>query len=274
MRHAICVTGYGNKAEVLQRTIHILDDPDIDFFIHWDKRYNKPNLNSLYSKITFSSKSIAVKWGGQSQILATLILLKTIKSVAKTYDYVHFISDSDIPLMDKEYFKNFFTKDTYIGFDNKITQKEIIKRIGYYYPANVDFRKSRYLLKIFQFVNEIFEINRLKNNNISKVYKGPNWFSIKYSYIDEIISYYDIKKFLHSYCADELLVQTILGRFKNKQIDSDDDNEQALRYVDWQRGTPYTFTKEDVPELKSKLNTCYAFARKVKDPKIVDSLFG
>jgi len=31
MRHAICVTGYGNKAEVLQRTIHILDDPDIDF---------------------------------------------------------------------------------------------------------------------------------------------------------------------------------------------------------------------------------------------------
>jgi len=71
-----------------------------------------------------------------------------------------------------------------------------------------------------------------------------------------------------------LLVQTILGRFKNKQIDSDDDNEQALRYVDWQRGTPYTFTKEDISELKNKLNTCYAFARKVKDPKIVDSLFG
>ena len=44
MKHAILVIGYGNSAEILQKSIDILDSYNIDFFIHWDARYNLPQL--------------------------------------------------------------------------------------------------------------------------------------------------------------------------------------------------------------------------------------
>lgn len=47
----------------------------------------------------------------------------------------------------------------------------------------------------------------------------------------------------------------------------------AARYIDWKRGTPYVFTKKDIPELKEKVNTKFAFARKVEDPSLIDSIF-
>ena len=49
MKHAICIIGYGDKAEIVQRTINVLDDKDIVFFIHWDARYKLPSLKSKYS---------------------------------------------------------------------------------------------------------------------------------------------------------------------------------------------------------------------------------
>ena len=79
--------------------------------------------------------------------------------------------------------------------------------------------------------------------------------------------------FMHGYCADELLVQTILGKFESQEPKSDNDNYQATRYIDWNRGTPYVFTSKDVDELRKKVNTKFAFARKVYDPSIVDAIF-
>ncbi|MGL4267968.1 MAG: hypothetical protein ACRCR7_12700 [Weissella cibaria] len=45
MKHAIMVEGHGDTADILQSTIDWLDDSEIDFFIHWDKKYKKPKLN-------------------------------------------------------------------------------------------------------------------------------------------------------------------------------------------------------------------------------------
>lgn len=50
-RHAIMVMGAGDSS-VLQRTITFLDDLDIDFFIHWDKKFDLPR----YSKIIFTPR--------------------------------------------------------------------------------------------------------------------------------------------------------------------------------------------------------------------------
>lgn len=78
--------------------------------------------------------------------------------------------------------------------------------------------------------------------------------------------------FAHSFLSDETYLQTILGDYRPKHLK--DDNEMAARYIDWQRGAPYVFTKKDVSELKSVINTRYAFTRKVKDPSLVDTIFG
>lgn len=72
---------------------------------------------------------------------------------------------------------------------------------------------------------------------------------------------------MHSYLGDELLIQTILYD-KIKDI-----HEASLRYIDWKRGTPYTFKATDSDELSKIVNTTYLFARKVNDPMLVDKLY-
>lgn len=271
MRHAVLVIGYGKKADVLQQTIRILDDKDIDFFIHWDARYNIPMLKAEFSNIFFMKDRISVKWGSDSLIKVTLRLLCLIKD--KNYDYIHLISSSDIPLMTKDYFKNYFTKEVYIGFVSSEKEKELKKRISYWYPSNVDFRKHDFIFKFFLGVNKIFRINRLKKFSNISVNKGTEWFSIKKKYIKEILNY-NTDVFLHGYCADEIIMPTIFSKFKKEQINiSRDDCVQALRYIDWKRGTPYTFNIDDVNELKEKVNTRYAFARKVSDKNVPVKIF-
>lgn len=271
MKHAICVIGFGDNADVLQRTINILDNPNIDFFIHWDAKYKIPFLYSKLSTIYYIKKRISIKWGGQSLIQATLMLLKLVQTHL-SYDYVHLISCNDIPLMTKDYFINYFKNETYIGFDNQISKNELRKRIGFYYPGNIDFRRNKLIGNLEKIGNQILNINRLKYHPEIKFKKGPQWFSVKSKYISEILDFNNTI-FMHGYCADEIFIQTILGRFEDKEIKYKNDNCQAARYIDWKRGTPYVFTSKDVEELKNKVNTKYAFARKVYNPDIINAIF-
>lgn len=77
--------------------------------------------------------------------------------------------------------------------------------------------------------------------------------------------------FALSFIADETYLQTILRSYKPDRLEN--SNKMAARYIDWERGRPYTFTMPDVPELGSVANTQFAFARKVNNPEIVSALF-
>lgn len=70
-------------------------------------------------------------------------------------------------------------------------------------------------------------------------------------------------------CADELFLQTIImnSPFRNNLVND------SLRYIDWERGKPYTFIDEDYNILMASNKL---FARKFdykKSPKIVDHIF-
>lgn len=268
MRHAILVIGYGNNAPILQECINILDNEKIDFYINWDKKYSLPNLKSQYSKIFLIKDRINVKWGSYSQIEAEKKLISYVD--IKKYQYIHLISSNDMPLMTSEYFINYFTKEAYIGFDYPTT--EIVKkRLQYYYPNHVDFRKHKVCRLIYDFLNKILKVNRLKDSNL-KIYKGSNWFSLKSKYIPQLLSPKFDSVFEHTLNGDEEFVQTVLSRFYNNE-DHRDDCTQAARYIDWKRGRPYIFQLEDVPDLAKKVNTEFAFARKVDNPLIVTEVF-
>lgn len=271
MKHAIMVMGYGIEAPILQQTINILDDKNIDFFIHWDKRYPYPKLNIKKGKIYFLKDRINVNWGSFSQIEAELLLLKEVHT-KNIYDYMHLISCNDLPLMSAEYFKKFFLdKKNYLGFQHGLS-KENYRRIEFYYPNDIDFRKHKTIRKIFTCFNKIFRVNRLKNYNKDYIEKGPNWFSISTEYIPMILNYKNISLFENSLCGDELFVQSILRNLKQVTHDNN-SNYQAARYIDWQRGNPYIFGVEDIPELKRVLNSRYAFVRKIDDPRVGKKLF-
>lgn len=270
MKHAIMVVGFGNDASILQKTINILDDTDIDFFIHWDAKYSTPKLTSIHSKINYVD-SVKVFWGTDSQIIAEKKLMKSVRNFGDYYDYIHLISSSDMPLMTLDYFKSSFKKDThYIGFAD--INDSYKSRLKYFWPIkNVNVRntiKGKILIRIIKIFNKLLRINRTKGKLVRK---GCNWFSMDSKYLDRIVDYPDFKMFMNTYCADECYVQTILYDLDSEN--NHDDNLSTKRYIDWERGGPYTFSIEDVDELKSVLNTQYAFARKIYDSRIIDSVF-
>lgn len=268
MKHAILVIGYGNKAPILQQCIKILDNEKIDFYINWDKKYSLPTLKSQRSKIFFIKNRTNVKWGSYSQIKAEKELIKCIDM--NKYRYIHLISSNDMPLMTSDYFINYFIKDAYIGFDYP-TAETAKKRLQYYYPNYVDFRKHKICRIIWTAINRVLRVNRLKGKEI-EVFKGCNWFSLRSKYIPQLLLPKFNSIFEHTFCGDEEFVQTILNRFYDKE-DLRDDCTQAARYIDWKRGRPYIFRVQDVPELAKKVNTKYAFARKVDNPLIITKVF-
>ena len=80
----------------------------------------------------------------------------------------------------------------------------------------------------------------------------------------------------YSLCSDELFVQTIVynSMFNKNIISAESDDFLAIkRYIDWQRGKPYTFRTDDFDEL---VNSKCFFARKFStkvDKKIVDMIY-
>lgn len=262
------VLGYGNDARVLQKVINYFDDSEIDFYIHWDLKYNLPKLKSYQSQIVFIPR-IKVYWGTSTSVYAEQKLLKSVWNSKREYEYVHLISSTDIPLMTKQYFKEYFKKDLYLGFSP--LNKKDSQRLSFYYPIDqLDIREHQKIIHFIKALNIMFHINRLKNHDIVPM-KGPNWFSIRSIFLPIILDYNKMDIFKHSFLSDEMYIQTILGMYRPKQLKN--DNEMAARYIDWQRGKPYIFNKKDVVELKQLVNTKYAFTRKVKDPTLIDEIF-
>lgn len=280
MKHAIMVMGYGDYS-ILQKTINVLDDNDIDFIIHWDKKFKLPNLFSEKSQIIFIKNRIKVNWGSDAQIIAEKLLFDYVVA-QKKYDYVHLISSSDIPLMSSQYFKTFFKKESYyLGFLDYI-QDEAYQHVNEYYPFRHLKVKNRYSIPVLvHYINKLFKVNRLKKIHVEK---GCNWFSMDAKYLNEVVKYPYFNIFKYTYTGDEFYVQTILRKLKpdglTRKYDYYSDSYRmtkssamALRYIDWFKGRPYTFNLSDVNELRKIKNTDYAFARKVVDPKMIDEIF-
>ena len=180
MRHAIMVLGTGNNAKILQKVIEHFDDPQIDFFIHWDAKYKIPRLIAQKSQVIFIPR-IKVYWGTSTQVYAEQRLLENVWKSKKNYDYLHLISSTDIPLMTKSYFKSFFSKKLYLGYSPKT--KYDYQRLSFYYPIDhLNIRNHNNFIRFIKIFNLIFHVDRLKGRNIVPM-KGPNWFSIHSSFL-------------------------------------------------------------------------------------------
>lgn len=282
MKHAIMVMGFGNDASVLQETINVLDDENIDFVIHWDKRFELPNLTSNKSDIIFIPR-IKVNWATDLQTKAEISLFRYVFNSNVKYDYCHLISANDIPLMDVDYFKNFFESGShYLGFVDYLEDR-FEKRMKYYYPIrHLNIKRKKYLyLKFVEFLNKLFKVNRIKDKNIEK---GCNWFSMDTKYLKPLVSEDKFSMFKRTFASDEFYAQTLLSNLKPENLsekynylsDSERMNrssDMALRYIDWHRGCPYVFGINDLEELKSKKNTKFAFVRKVYDSELCNEIF-
>lgn len=91
------------NADQINQLIGALSHPDIDLYIHVDKKSEitqQIRINNSNVTILSDEERVDVRWGTFSQVQATLNLLK--RSYRKKYDFYWLISGQDFPLVSAE----------------------------------------------------------------------------------------------------------------------------------------------------------------------------
>ena len=252
--------------------LRLIDDDRNDIFIHMDVKNQEYSEELVKKTISYSgiyfTKRTNVTWGGYSQINAELLLLKKALVVGK-YQYYHLISGEDLPIKTQDYIHSFFDKingKQLIRYENNNFLYQDRIRYFYFFQEKIG-RNNKYL--IFDLLNRI-SLKTQKKLDIFRskkivFRKGTNWFSIT----DELAAYIVSKErwikktFSYSLCCDEVFIQTIVynSMFVNGLYDYKFDNslDSIMRLIDWNRGNPYVYQKEDFDEL---MNSDMLWARK------------
>ena len=265
-KHAYLIMAH-NAEDLLCKLLMCLDDERNDLYLHIDRKaeFSGKFLETVYKSRLILCDSICVTWGGESQIEATLLLLKKSTSMGH-YDYYHLISGQDYLLKTQNEIHNFF--DSHQGLEfiscRKLSGK-FMERIKFFYPFQDKFSRNSILGKIVRrttvFIQKLLRIDRTRN-----AYKeygiGALWFSITDKMARYVLSQEEEirKHFFRGFCADEIYLQTIWlnspfyreelryhsGKKNHPFIQ--ETNFDIMRAIDWTRGarsSPYTYTASD-----------------------------
>lgn len=281
-RHAYLIMCHQN-IEQLKILLSLLDYELNDIYIHADKKLSLSDdeKNRICSALKKSNcyfiKSQYGSWGGDSLMKIEISLLK--KATESEHKYYHLISGADLPLKSQSFIHNWFNNDgkDYFCIRHEANGTELfLDRFRYYYIFQnlIGRKRNSLMVKIrngFVRVQKLIGINRMKNANFEYV-KADQWFSITHNTAKFILAQYPLYKkyFVCSFVPDESFIYTII---KNSSL-VDNLIDDSLRYIDWNRGEPYTFGKDDFDEL---INSSKLFARKFDinyDKEIVDKIYG
>lgn len=250
----------------------LLDSEKNDIYIHMDKKTKQFNEQDIKNKMkksnVFFVDRIKCNWGGFSLVKAELNLLKY--ATKNNYRYYHLISGQDLPLKTQDEIYEFFKKNQgkeFIDFqEEKFNYK---KRVKYYYPFQEmlgrDSTKKFYGKLLTKSILKFQDIFKLYRNKKIIFQKGAQWVSITNKFAKYVISKEkEINKtFKNTFCPDELVIQTLFinSEFKENLYSNEYNNQEKTikRCIDWNRGKPYTWKKENFKEL---INSEALFARK------------
>ena len=253
MKHAYLLIAHTNF-EQLQTLIDLLDDPRNDIYLHIDKKAkNVPVFTAAHSTLQ-QIEPINVVWGGHSQIYCEM---KLLEAAAKGhYKYYHLVSGMDLPLKSQDEIHAFFREHEgkeFMDFDEEACRtKSFYDRVQYYYFfGNLGFNTRKTFGHGLRLIDTILvkvqKAMHICRKPIFPLYKGGQWFSITDDMVQYILSRKeDIgKQFRYTFLTDEVFLPSVaMGSPMWEQI-----VRNSMRAIDWERGMPYTFRKEDVPGL-------------------------
>ncbi len=277
-KHAYLIMAH-NKFDQLAVLVGLLDDERNDIYLHIDKKakgFNRASIKTKHSEVFFV-KPLSVKWGGHSQIKCEMRLFKTAGK--KHYAYYHLLSGVDLPIKTQDYIHSFFAEhngQNFIDIDAKAkNSKNVADRVEqYHFLQNIIGRSEHIVMCRLRGLEErLLTLQRkmgVKRKQIIPLSKGANWISVTDEMIQYVISQEKIikKQFSYSHCADEVFLQSVVMSSPY----SETVTGKCLREIDWVRGGPYTFRKEDVPSLLASENL---FARKFDidlDPEAINTI--
>lgn len=284
MRHAIMIMAHADWP-ALFRLVEELDHPDIDIYVHinkcskdWDPKFL--DGSTKYSKVIFVPR-MRIEYCNYSQVRAICSLLDS--ATKGQYDYYHLISGSDLPLHSTQHFLEFFYSHRNKEFISYYQEENLSQYRYHRFFSNSIRTAPRFislLLKKLDIV--LLQVQERLKINLLYGYKGiprkcSDWWSITHKAAILILEKEPEfrKYFKHVFCPSELLAQTIIfnSNLRSNIYDLNDPNRGSLRLIDWDRGTPYVWKKEDFKDIISSPNM---FGRKFNhniDANVISDIY-
>lgn len=291
MKLAFLIQCHKNPKQIIM-LIESLSHPDIDFYVHIDKKSKMTleTINRKYSNVFILSdkERVDVRWGTFSQVQATLNLLK--RANEKKYDYYWLISGQDFPIVTNEKIIAKLTDAMYKG--NNYVNLFYSKNNGAKVSTNFDKRNDivyptwmmkqglkyriirRTWVELTGGYKHTFSMFQRSNNDKLKYYFGSSWWCIDNKFAYYILNYIEmhpeyISFFEKASCPDESFFQTLL---MNSEFAS--SRKDYLHYIDWSEGksSPKTLRCSD---LENVFQSKKLMARKIDmnyDKKIIDEI--
>jgi hypothetical protein len=232
MKIAYLILAHNNYGH-LKRLLNALNDSNVVFFIHINKRSKMPNTLNEFDNVVFIER-INVWWAGWSQVDATIRLIR--QAMIHHFDYYIYISGTDYPIRPNSFLYNKLSKGgEFIDIIEKLVEEKPELRIKYYYFDCFDRKDLINLKTVFFLLLE--RTCRLfvqkKTYPFKKIYYGSSWWALSHDCLGYVLDQIDnnrdyIRFFQTCWAPDESFFQTIIGNspfFSNCQPN--------LTYVDW-----------------------------------------
>ena len=268
-KHAYLILAHSSKSLLIE-LIRALDDERNDIYVHIDKKANfdLSDIRINYSQLYVLSKRYDARWGDYSLVEVELELMSEASSRC-SYLYYHILSGVDFPLASQDkihsFFKFHFGKE-FIGFANHASPQEIHWRAQHYFIFSSNFKTKNFLIRLMRrMIADLQTVLRYKRYP-GVVKKGCQWCSITNDFVKYILSNKTLIKkwFDHTYCPDEMFIQTLCwnSSFRDNVFDMQYEFKGCLRYINWDNGNIHIMDEED-PQ-KMVLSGAF-FARKFSE---------
>lgn len=264
-KHAYLIIAH-NEFEILQKLVQALDYEMHDIYIHYDAKIkNYPIIRVKKSQLFILETRIDVCWGNVSQIECEYMLWEKAY-IKREYDYYHLISGQHYPLQSAEYIYKYYNSiknmNLFIMMDTNEEEVDAKIRRYNFFNGYMMSKRNKYCYKLGHFLwiltlkpQRIFKIKRYKKEHF---YKSANWCSLTKEGVEYMLSIKrnTLKKYQHTFCADEFFTLTEL---MNSSIAAKCIHDSKILKVDFIGCAPRTYTNDNWEELKE--SGCL-FARK------------
>ncbi len=266
MKHAYLIIAH-NEPEILQLLLSSLDDVRNDIYVHIDKKasFDGMMLQTVKSGLHVLPVRIDARWGDFSLVEIELLLFQEAYSHG-SYAYYHLLSGVDLPVKSQDYIHRYCDEHQgkeFIGIAQHVSQRELDWRSQHWFVYSRDFQSGNLFKKIVRGVLARMQSLIGYRRTSLQVKKGSQWCSITHDFVQYLLQNKLLirKIFNHTYCPDELFIQTLCwnSEFKNRIYNPNDEFEGCKRYIKWENGVlqPLTLQEVDAMLLSSRW-----FARK------------
>lgn len=258
MKHAYLIIAH-SSFELLQKLVSALDDERNDIYIHLDRKFpiDESALNTEYSQLFILPVRLDARWGDFSLVRIEYMLFEQACQNGP-YKYYHLLSGVDFPLKSQDYIHSFFEKNQgreFIGFAQHASEKEINWRSQHYFLFSRSFQSKNMFKKVVRAIYARLQSLVGYKRIAIEVKKGCQWCSITHDFVVYVLEkkQFVCDSFNHTYCPDEMFIQTLCWNsiFKERVYDIDDEFSGCKRYIIWKDSVIQVLDNMDVDTLVS-----------------------